>query len=171
MAWRRVTRLARVVLFLILLGGLLELAGIGLALREIGNRRREVEAHERRPISAYAVVSLGGSGSLTVGSAQPAEPPLLEQRMEALERALLDLRADQSAAQQRAEQNAKQVAENLTNALQDHLAANIDGVRTLLLNVTRPTASAWWSIRLLVAGLALQTLANVVQVMSPAAGS
>jgi hypothetical protein len=73
--------------------------------------------------------------------------------------------------QQRARGSAKQVAETLTNTLGDHLRTNIDGVRTLLLDVTRPTASAWWSISLLVAGLGLQTLANVIQVMSPAVRS
>ncbi len=73
--------------------------------------------------------------------------------------------------QQRARESAKQVAETLTNTLWDRLRTNIDGVRTLLLDVTRPTASTWWSISLLVAGLGLQTLANVIHVMSPAVGS
>jgi hypothetical protein len=67
--------------------------------------------------------------------------------------------------------SAKQVAETLTNTLGDYLRTNSDGVRTLLLDVTRPTASAWWSISLLVAGLGLQTLANVIQVMRSAVGS
>jgi len=60
---------------------------------------------------------------------------------------------------------------DLTNTLEDRLRTNIDGVRTLLLDVTLPTASAWWSVSLLVAGLGLQTLANVIQAMGPAVGS
>jgi hypothetical protein len=41
----------------------------------------------------------------------------------------------------------------MTQAVRNYLAADLDGVRMLLLDVTRPTASAWWSISLLVAGL------------------
>jgi Kef-type K+ transport system membrane component KefB len=53
--------------------------------------------------------------------------------------------------QQRARESAEQVAETLTNTLGDHLRTNIDGVRTLLLDVTRPPrpldgASACWSL-------------------------
>jgi hypothetical protein len=73
--------------------------------------------------------------------------------------------------QQRARGSAKQVAETLTNTLGDHLRTNIDGVRTLLLDVTRPTASAWWSTQPAGRWWGLQTLANVIQVMSPAVGS
>ncbi len=77
---------------------------------------------------------------------------------------------EQKASEQRAREIAKQAAETRTNALGAHLSTNIDDVRRLLLDFTQPTASARWSIRLLVAGLGLQTLANVVQVMTSAAG-
>jgi hypothetical protein len=156
-----------IVLPLILVGFLLELIGIGLARRELHRRRREVEAHKVPPISGYGVVSVEASGLLTVGSASPAEPPSLEQRIRALEEASP---VEQKASEQRAREIAKQAAETRTNALGAHLSTNIDDVRRLLLDFTQPTASARWSIRLLVAGLGLQTLANVVQVMTSAAG-
>jgi hypothetical protein len=152
-----------IVLPLILVGFLLELIGIGLARRELHRRRREVEAHKVPPISGYGEAS----GLLTVGSASPAEPPSLEQRIRALEEASP---VEQKASEQRAREIAKQAAETRTNALGAHLSTNIDDVRRLLLDFTQPTASARWSIRLLVAGLGLQTLANVVQVMTSAAG-
>lgn len=153
------------VLFLILAGAGLELAGVGLALREVYNRRKQVRAHEARATPAYGVgfAELSGSGSLTTGA--PPAKPTLEQRVEALESAVPDLRAEQEAAERRARESAERVARTMTAALENHLSQTIEGVRTLLLDVTRPTAAVWSSVVLLVVGLGLQTAANVLQVV------
>jgi hypothetical protein len=158
------------VLFMVVTGALLELAGIGLAMREVIHRRRGVRAHENRPGSGYGVGFLtAGVGTLTAeGSSRSDGPPSLEQRVEALESAVPALRDELKAAEQRARDSAQHVAGTLTKALDNHLTQTIEGVRRLLLDVTRPSVSAWLSIGLLSGGLALQSIANVVQVVQVA---
>ena len=150
---------------LIITGTLFELAGIVLAWRELRQRRRDVRAFEAIPPSGY------GRGFLYVdahggGHASRPEPPTLEDRVEALERAVPALRAEQRAAEVRARQNAKRVAERLTQDLGRSVTDRLDAVKTLLLNATRPTRTAYAAIGLLVGGLLLQSAANLVQVLT-----
>jgi hypothetical protein len=53
-----------------------------------------------------------------------------------------------------------------TTDLRIYLTRDIEGVRDFMLKATRPSWTAWTAVILLVAGLVLQTAANVAQVMT-----
>jgi hypothetical protein len=152
-----------VVLSLIAAGFLLELAGIGLALREIRERRRAVKAYRARPARGYAAGTLSFSSSASgSGGSSGAEPPSLETRVAALEQAIPALRAEQEASARRSMKHSEAVAKSQTDALGRYLGDTIADIRALLLVATAPTPGSWWSVGLLIAGLVAQTWANVV---------
>lgn len=149
---------------LVVLGAVLELAGIALALREVRERRDAVRAYNSQPAVAFASGSLSvGSGTATATGQTDGPPRTLEQRVAVLEGEAAAVRAAvrTTAAETLAE--AEQTAGRTVELARRGLRHDLDGLRRLLLEVTAPSPTAWLSLGLLVVGLGVQTGANWVR--------
>lgn len=153
--------LRAVVLILVIVGTVLELAGICLAAREVKDRRRELANYEARSVSLYASGLIRAEGTATA-TETGGDPPTLEQRVVALEGQLAALPATIRASAEQARTDSEQAARMMLNDVRRSLQDDVDGVRAFLLRVTAPTREVWASLGLLVVGLLLQCAANVV---------
>jgi len=147
------------VVFLVIAGAVFEFVGIWLALREVRQRRRDVQRYEGRPATGYASGARVFLNAEATATANIGGPPTLEQRVASLEQAL-----DRIAVTARG--TAEGVVRGETKGLRLYLTQDIEGVRQFMLKVTRPTYSAWTAIASLVLGLTLQTVANVIQLIA-----
>lgn len=158
---------APMLLALVIVGFLMEAAGIALAVQEVNDRRKRVRAYQTRK----QVVFGSGAAETSVvafgmGAVVGGDPPTLEQRIEALEAGTTAMRAEIKEAARQAEKKAKDAADALVRDVRHAIEQDVNGVREFLLDVTKPTRALWASLALLFSGLLLQSVANVLSVQA-----
>jgi hypothetical protein len=147
--------------FLIALSLVAEVFGIGLAVREVIQRRTHVQNYRERP---HVGEGLREHHLAREGAGRGSEPPSVEERLDALERSVEAMREEVPRAEGRALEQAKEHAARVVDDAQATAHHEVDGVRQLLLHVTEPNRDVWTSLGLFVLGVALESLASALGV-------
>lgn len=141
-------------------GGIAELVGVVLAIREIRGRARKLTEYRTAlaQVTAHGRIYINGEA---VGAAVTAGESTLEERVDSLEARMLQVPTMVNSAKLAAVEEAEQRAKFLVEDATELLRREIDKLATLLVGSLEGHRWAYASVGFIVGGLLLQTLSGI----------